>query len=166
MNKIVIIVLIAIVVVFFVFVGVGSFKSEPKKTNPKDVEAPQGSESFSDFFGFLQEKVVLRCEQKSPAGSSRQCEKLPIGNITIPPAADSFFGKSTFRTVRLELLEGRAAVSYLDKKGSAEFDNPQEFDLPNSDNDDSKIEAIVVLENGGTLNISCRGNSSCRVGQR
>lgn len=169
MNKIVIVVLVLIVVVFVVFVGVGSFKTEPKK-NPKEVEAPSGSETFSGIFGGLQEKVVLDCVLKSPPNSKRQCEKLPSGNINIPAAKEPsipFLKKTSFRTAKLVLISGEASVTYFDRKGGGgKFDNPQKISLPNPDNDNSRVESIVILENGGTLNVSCKGNASCQVGQQ
>ena len=169
MNKIVIVVLILIVAVFVVFVGVGSFKTETK-SDPKEVEAPPGSETFSRLFGGLQEKVVLDCALKSPPNSNRQCEKLRLGNINIPAAKEPsipFLKKTAFRTAKLVLISGEASVTYFDKKGGGKnFDNPQIISLPNPKNDNSRVESIVIRENGGTLNISCKGNASCQVGQQ
>jgi hypothetical protein len=169
MNKIVIVVLILIVAVFVVFVGVGSFKSEPKK-DPKDVEAPPGSETFSRLFGGLQEKVVLDCALKSPPNSNRQCEKLPSGEINIPAAKEPsipFLKKTAFRTAKLILISGQASITYLDRKGGGKnFDNPQVISLPNPDNKNSRVESIVIREQGGILTVSCKGNGSCQVGQQ
>lgn len=169
MNKIVVIVLILIAVVFFVSVGVGSFESTPEK-DPKKVGAPSGSESFSNLFGGLQEKVTLRCDPTAPAAdASMKCRKLVLGSSTIPPAKEPrlpFLKKSTFRTAKVVLLSGQASVFYLDGKGGGKIKNPQRFDLPNPDNDGSRVESIVILENGGNLNISCKAGTNCQVGQQ
>ena len=167
-QKIVIIVLVLIGAAFVIFVGVGSFKSEPKK-DPKDVEAPTGSETFSKLFGGLQEKVVLDCDPTSRSNSGLRCEKLLLGKKPIPPAKESslpFLKKTTFRTVKLVLISGQASVLYIDNKGGGKIKNPQRFDLPNPENDGAKVESLVFLEKGGTLTISCLGNTACQVGQQ
>lgn len=168
MNKIVIIVLILIAVVFFISVGVGSSESEPER-DPKKVDAPAGSEGFSNLFGGLQEKVTLPCDPTSAANVSLKCQRLLLGSSTVPPAKEPwlpFLKKSTFRTAKVVLLSGQASVLYLDGKGGSKIKNPQRFDLPNPDNDGSRVESIVFLENGGSLNISCKANTNCQVGQQ
>lgn len=167
MNKIVIVVLVLIVAVFVIFVGVGSFKSEPEQ-DPKTTGAPPGSETFSSIFGGLQEKLVLDCVLKSPTNSNRQCEKLPV-NIIIPAAKEPsipFLKKTAFRTAKLVLISGQATISYKDNKGARGIDNPQIINLPNPDNKDPAVESLVVLENGGTLTISCKLKTLCQVGQQ
>jgi hypothetical protein len=176
-KKIIIIVLIVVAVIYVVFVTRGSltadqpkrFSSDQAKNEAKNIEPPSWSETINNIFGGLQEKVVLNCLEKSPKNSERKCEKLPLGKTTIPAAKEPFLpflGKATFRTVKLVLIDdGQATVIYTDKKGGNKIDNPQRFDLPNPKNESSKIESIVVLENGGTLEITCKGNTSCQVGQ-
>lgn len=168
MNKIVIIVLVLIAAVFFIFVGVGSFESEPEK-DPKKVKAPPGSETLNNLFGGLQEKIVLRCDPASSANSSLQCQKLLMGTANIPPAKEPslpFLKKTTFRTAKIVLLSGQATIFYRDNKGISGQDNPRITNLTNPNDKNSNVESIVVLERGGTLNISCIGNTSCQVGQQ
>lgn len=177
MNKIVIVVLILIVVIFIIFVTYGSLTSVPRKqTNSsqlnkdaENVKPPEWSKAIDSIFGGLQETVDLECDKKSPAGSERRCEKLRLGETSVKPAKDPwlpFLGKTEFRTAKLVLIgEGEATIIYLDKKGGDKIDRPQKFDLPNPDNDNSKVESLVIMELGGTLNISCKQNRACQVGQ-
>ena len=175
-KKIVIIVLILIIVIFIFFVTYGSLTNDPRKStnssdtkkDAKNIKPPEWSKAIDSIFGGLQEKVDLECDKKSPAGSERRCEKLRLGETTVKPAKDPwlpFLGKTTFRTARLVLIDGQATIVYCDRKGGSKIDRPQEFDLPNPENDDSIKESLVIMEQGGTLNISCKQNSACKVGQ-
>jgi len=89
--------------------------------------------------------------------------------IVVPPAKEPWLPlmkKTEFRTLKLVLLEGqRVHINYLDKKGGKNIDNPQFFNLPDPDNNNSLKGSIAVMENGGTLTISCLDNVPCRVGQ-
>lgn len=175
-KKVIIIVLIVVAVIFVIFVARGSltadqpkrFSSDQSKNDAKDVKPPSWSGTINNVFGGLRENVVLNCLEKSPKNSNRKCEKLQIGKTQIQAAGEPFLpflGKATFRTVKLILINGQATIVYTDKKGGNKIDNPQRFDLPNPENENSKIESIVVLENGGILEITCKGNTSCQVGQ-
>lgn len=175
-KKVIIIGLIVVAVIFVIFVTRGSLTADQperlssgqSKNEAKNIEPPSWSGTINKVFGGLQEKVVLNCLEKSPKSSESVCEKLPLGKTPIRAAGEPFLpflGKATFRTVKLILIKGQATIVYTDKKGGSKIDNPQRFDLPNPENENSKIESIVVLENGGTLEITCKGNASCQVGQ-
>lgn len=179
MNKIVIVVLIFIVALFIIFVTYGSLTNDPRKqTNSgqlnkdaENVKPPDWSKAIDSIFGGLQETVDLECDKKSPAGSERRCEKLRLGETSVKPAKDPwlpFLGKTEFRTAKLVLIgEGQAKIIYLDKKGGDKIDRPQKFDLPNLDKKtNQKEESLVITEEGGTLNISCKQNTACQVGQK
>ena len=166
MNKIVIVVLVLIVVIFVVFVTWGSL-SVDKPADAKNINKSDWGKTINNVFGGLQKSVILDCKVKSPAGSGRKCEQLPL-EIKVEAAEKPwlpFMKKTTFRTAKLIRIKGEATVTYFDKKGGDDIDNPQRFDLPNPDNDNSTIESLVILEEGGTLTISCKNNTSCQVGQ-
>lgn len=176
--KIVIVVLILIFVIFVIFVARGSLTSDqPKRTDSnqakKDAKDPEKipqnwSNALNSLFGGFQQTVVLECA-KPPANSERRCEALPPGNTSVQAAEEPslpFLKKATFRTAKLVLISGKATITYLDKKGAKDVDNPQIFNLPNLDNKDPNAESLVILEEGGTLNILCQGNSLCQVGQQ
>ncbi len=177
MNKIVIVVLILIVVIFIIFVTYGSLTNDPReqtnssqlKKDAKNVKPPEWSKAIDSIFGALQETVDLECDKKSPVGSEMRCEKLRLGETSVKPAKEPwlpFLGKTTFRTAKLVMIgEGEATIIYMEKKGGDKIDRPQKFDLPNPDNNNSKKESLVILEEGGTLNISCKQNTACKVGQ-
>jgi hypothetical protein len=161
MNKVVIIVLVLIVVVFVIFVGVGSLTSD-EKADPEKMPMPALGETVNKIFGGLQETVDL-CKESS-AKSEIKCV-VPLGKIEINAAKKPFLPflkKTTFRTVKLIWISGTVSVFYVDKKGGSKIDNPQHFELSNA----KKKESLVILEEGGTLTISCGGNGACQVGQQ
>ena len=167
MNKIVIVVLVLIVVIFVVFVTWGSLTVD-KPVDAKNMNKSDWGKTINNIFGGLQKSVILDCKVKSPAGSGRKCEELPL-EIKVEAAEEPwlpFMKKTTFRTAKLIRIEGEATVTYFDKKGGEDIDNPQRFELPNPENDNSTIESLVILEEGGTLTISCKNNTSCQVGQK
>ena len=166
MNKIVIIVLVLIVVIFVIFVTWGSLTVD-QPVDAKNINKSDWGKSINNLFGGLQKSAILDCIVKPPAGAERICEQLPL-EIKVKAAEEPwlpFMNKSTFRTAKLVLIKGQATVTYFDKKGGKDIDNPQRFDLPNPDNDSSTIESLVILEDGGTLTIACKNNTSCQVGQ-
>ncbi len=172
-QKIVIIVLILIVVVFVIFVTRGSLTDDqPKRTNSTEskkdaanIPLPDWSKTINKIFGGLEESVDV-CDEPS-ANTEIKCE-LPLGNIEIKPAKEPWLPilkKSSFRTVKLVWISGTVSVLYVDKKGGSDIDNPQTFDLPDPKNNSSKFGSLVIMENGGTLTISCKENTKCQIGQ-
>jgi hypothetical protein len=174
MNKIVIVVLILIIVLFVIFVARGSLTEDqphkPADSNQAKKDAKNipsaWSSALESLFGGFQQTVVLECARKL-SNSERRCEELPK-NITVPAAEEPslpFLKKTTFRTVKLVKLMGKATIIYRDIKGAKNGDKPLTFDLPNRDNNDSTIESLAVGEDGGILTILCQGNVPCQVGQ-
>ena len=166
MNKIVIIVLVLIVVIFVVFVTWGSLTVD-QPVDAKNINQSDWGKTINNLFGGLQKSIILDCKVKSPAGAERKCEQLPL-EIKVEAAEEPwlpFMEKTTFRTAKLVLVKGQATVTYFDKKGRKGIKNPQRFELPNPENDNSEVESLVILEEGGTLTISCKNNTSCQVGQ-
>ncbi len=172
-QKIVIVVLIVIIVVFVIFEVRGSLSADqPKRGNQSDAvefikqnKTPGWSKTINRLFGGLQESVVLKCVEISPPNAERQCEKLPLGTIDVPPAKDPwlpFLKKTSMRTVKLVLINGIASVNYHNRKGGNNIEDPQHFELPNFE----KNESLVITESGGTLTISCKENAVCQVGQK
>jgi hypothetical protein len=176
-KKLVIVILIVIAVVFVIFAGYGSLTVyQPKRTNARESKkdakvapTPGWAKSIDSAFSGWQESVQLRCDPPPDQNSRRRCDDLGTGPIVVPPAKEPWLPlmkKTEFRTLKLVLLEGqRVHINYLDKKGGKNIDNPQFFNLPDLDNNNSLKGSIAVMENGGTLTISCLDNVPCRVGQ-
>lgn len=169
-TKIVIIVLIIIVGIFIVFVVRGSMANEPKISKQEQGKAfskkepPAWTVFVKSALGYLAETEELKCQKKAAPNSKLICDGLPLDEkIRIPRKKGT-----SFRTVDFVLKKGKARIEYEDKTDEAEdleFDE-QEFDLPSDETRNPKVGSIVILEDGGTLEIMCQTDSDCQVGQR
>lgn len=163
--------LIIIVGIFVFFVTKGSLDVEkPKTSNETSAKEyskkkpPAWSGFIKSALGYFAETVELTCPNKPSANSEFICEKLPLDkNIKIPSNKDV-----SFRTVNFELIKGKAKIKYRDKTKDAkdlEFDK-QDFDLPDNEYRKPRENSIVILEDGGNLEIKCVGDDPCQVGQK
>ena len=178
MNKIVIVVLVLIVVIFVIFVTRGSLTSDqPKRGDKKDAakyEAPSWTKTIKKVFASVGEKLKLNCPPNVPPDKDFECKSLPLDTDINIGAADT-----SFRVVTLVLIKGKANVEYDDNSDKAddyELDE-QDFALPNPEidpdciinpekNEECKISAIVILEKGGRLKLTCQDNKPCQVAQQ
>lgn len=174
-QKLGIIILVVVIIVFVIFAARGGltndqpepFSPDQAKKNAPNANKPDWTKTIDKVFGSIRETVDLSCE-KTAKGTERRCEMLSLGNSDVKAAKDPwlpFMKKATFRTAKLVLLKGQAMVLYIDRKGGDKIDNPQKLPLPNPDDHNSAEGSLVMLENGGTLNITCVGTVPCQVGQ-
>lgn len=161
-TKIVIIVLVLIALLFIIFVVRGALREDappPKRTelesSAKKTEQPGWAESVKDLFSSLKPKIEL----KKTIYSSDAEEVIP---------ADE---KHPFRVATFHLISGSAEIVYDDKtplssdNPLSEMDNPQEYDLPQTDDEvkDKRRCSILALKGGGKFTFKCKDNAACRV---
>lgn len=161
-TKIVIIVLVLIALLFIAFVVSGALRKDPPppkstelETSAKKTEQPGWAESVKDLFSSLKPKIELK-----RTFYSSNAEEI----IT----ADE---KHPFRVATFHLVTGRASIEYEDNTQLSsdnplkEMDNPQEYELPQTDDEvkDKRRCSILALKGGGKFTFKCLDNAACRV---